>query len=97
MPTSPPRIPIVVLAGQSNANSVQLGTEIFRQVVQNGGMMVHAAFNGSALSERLNTGSGNWNAATATTPMGSNLAALCCWCGAVQCRGTLLAPKRRSR
>lgn len=76
MPTPPPRIPIVVLAGQSNANSVQLGVEVFRHVAQNGGMLVHAAYNGSALSERLNTGSGNWNAATATTPMGSNLAAL---------------------
>jgi Ca2+-binding RTX toxin-like protein len=76
MPTAPPRIPIVVLAGQSNANSVQLGVEVFRHVALNGGMMVHAAYNGSALSERLNTGSGNWNAATATTPMGSNLAAL---------------------
>jgi Ca2+-binding RTX toxin-like protein len=77
MPLATPRIPIVVLAGQSNANSVQLGVEVFRHVAQNGGMMVHAAYNGSALSERLNTGSGNWNAATASTPMGSNLAALC--------------------
>jgi hypothetical protein len=77
MPTTPPRIPIIVLAGQSNANSMQLGVEVFRHVAQNGGMMVHAAYNGSALSERLNTGSGNWNAATSTTPMGSNLAALC--------------------
>jgi hypothetical protein len=76
MQTPPPRIPIVVLAGQSNANSVQLGVEVFRHVVQNGGMMVHAAYNGSALSERLNTGAGSWNAATATAPMGANLAAL---------------------
>ncbi len=76
MPIPTPRIPIVVLAGQSNANSVQLGVEVFRHVAQNGGMLVHAAYNGSALSERLNTGSGNWNAATATTPMGSNLSAL---------------------
>jgi hypothetical protein len=77
MPTTIPRIPIVVLAGQSNANSTQLGVEVFRHVAQNGGMLVHAAANGSALSERLNTGAGNWNAGTATIPMGNNLAALC--------------------
>ncbi len=77
MPTAIRPIPIVVLAGQSNANSTQLGMEVFRHVAQNGGMLVHAAVNGSALSERLDTGAGNWNAGSATVPMGNNLAALC--------------------
>jgi Ca2+-binding RTX toxin-like protein len=76
MPTTAPRIPIVVLAGQSNANSTQLVMDAYRHVAQSGGMLVHQAANGSALSDRVVTGGGNWNAATDTTPMGGNLAAL---------------------
>lgn len=71
------RIPIIVLAGQSNANSTQLSLEAFKQVAAAGGMLVHMAMNGSALSDRLDTGSGTWNAATGTVPMGVNLTALC--------------------
>ena len=62
MPIADRRIPIVVLAGQSNANSTQLSMEVFRPVATSGGMLVHLAVNGSALSDRLVTGSGNWNA-----------------------------------
>jgi Ca2+-binding RTX toxin-like protein len=75
-PTTAPRIPIVVLAGQSNANSTQLVMDAYRHVAQSGGMLVHLAANGSALSDRVVTGGGNWNAGTATTPMGNNLATL---------------------
>jgi Ca2+-binding RTX toxin-like protein len=79
MPTIlPPKpIPIVILAGQSNANSTQLTVEAFKQVAARDAMLVHVAMNGSSLSADLNTGSGTWNAPTATTAMGSNLAALC--------------------
>jgi Ca2+-binding RTX toxin-like protein len=73
----PSRIPIVVLAGQSNANSTSLAVEAYRHVAQNGGMMVHMAVNGSALSEDLGPAGGNWNAGTNGAPIGNNLAALC--------------------
>jgi hypothetical protein len=76
MPVQPPRIPIVVLAGQSNANSTQLSVEAYRHVAQNGGMLVHHAVNGSALSARVETDGGHWNAGSTAVPMGNNLAAL---------------------
>jgi Ca2+-binding RTX toxin-like protein len=76
MPLSAPRIPITVLAGQSNANSTPLAVEVFRATANAGGMMVHVAMNGSALAATAGTDAGHWNAPGPNTPMGENLAIL---------------------
>ena len=76
MPTADRRIPITVLAGQSNANANALVVEVFRATVAAGGMMVHVAENGSALDAGVPTASGHWNAASADQAMGENLAIL---------------------
>jgi Ca2+-binding RTX toxin-like protein len=76
MPTTARRIPITVLAGQSNANSTALAVEVFRATAADGGMMVHMAMNGSALGATVPTPSGHWNAASLGLAMGENLAQL---------------------
>ncbi len=76
MPTSDRRIPITVLAGQSNANSTALAVEVFRATANAGGMMVQVAINGSALAATAGTDAGRWNAPDARHAMGENLTLL---------------------
>ncbi len=58
-------IPITVLAGQSNANSIGLGEAVFANVAASGGLYVHAAVNGSPVSAALDHGDGDWSASGA--------------------------------
>jgi RTX calcium-binding nonapeptide repeat (4 copies) len=76
MSASDRRIPITVLAGQSNANSTAMAVEVFRATTAAGGMMVQVAMNGSALASTVTTGAGHWNAPDARHAMGENLALL---------------------
>lgn len=62
MPLPPRSIPIVVMAGQSNANNGDIIEVTFRQVAASGGLLVHRAVNGSPLSARLDNGGGDWSA-----------------------------------
>jgi len=62
MPILPTPIPIVVLAGQSNANNAAIITATFQRVAASGGLMVHQAVNGSPLSSTLDGGRGDWSA-----------------------------------
>lgn len=57
------RVPIVVFAGQSNANNTGSMSAIFDRVSANNGLMVHAAVNGTALA----SGTGlDWSAGQTT-------------------------------
>jgi Ca2+-binding RTX toxin-like protein len=76
MPATDRRIPITVLAGQSNANTSAIAVEVFRATASAGGMMVHIAMNGSALAASSTTDAGHWNAPGPDVPMGENLAIL---------------------
>ena len=58
-------VPIIVLAGQSNANSVGIGAALFDQVTAEHGLYVHVAVNGSSLAAGLDTGNGDWSASGA--------------------------------
>lgn len=58
-------VPIIVLAGQSNANSVGIGQAVFDQVTAEQGLYIHVAVNGTSLSPALDTGSGDWCASGA--------------------------------
>lgn len=60
-----PSVPIIVLVGQSNANSVGIGQALFDQVTGQHGLFVHVAVNGTALCPALDTGSGDWSASAA--------------------------------
>ncbi|MGL6208393.1 MAG: hypothetical protein ACRC14_01015, partial [Paracoccaceae bacterium] len=62
MPTPPNSIPIVVLAGQSNANNGAIIDATFRQIAAGGGLLVHKAVNGSPLASHLDRGGGDWSA-----------------------------------
>ncbi|MEO8245016.1 MAG: sialate O-acetylesterase [bacterium] len=62
MAAVPRPVPIIVLAGQSNANSVGIGEAVFAQVTAENGLYVHAAVNGTPVSPRLDTGNGDWSA-----------------------------------
>lgn len=75
MPTRPDTIPIVVMAGQSNANNGDIIEATFRQVAEAGGLLVHRAVNGSPLSSRLDSGGGDWSAGSGVGE-GEHLAAL---------------------
>ena len=61
MPSVPNSIPITILAGQSNANIGMIGQAIFNRVADTGGMIIHSAVNGSPLSDRMDTGTGDWS------------------------------------
>lgn len=64
--SNPAPIPIVILAGQSNANNHALGAGVFNQVAQAGGMMMHLAVNGSPLEASADrNGTGDWSASGA--------------------------------
>jgi RTX calcium-binding nonapeptide repeat (4 copies)/Carbohydrate esterase, sialic acid-specific acetylesterase len=76
MPTPAHRIPVTVLAGQSNATGLALAAQIFHATAAAGGMMVHVAMNGSALAATAGTDAGHWNAPDARHAMGENLALL---------------------
>jgi Ca2+-binding RTX toxin-like protein len=54
-------IPIIVLAGQSNANSPAIGMSIFDQVRADDGLFVHVAVSGSSLGPTPIAGKGDWN------------------------------------
>lgn len=58
----PKPIPIVVLAGQSNANNSALGLAVFGEVAKAGGMVLHYAANGSPLASQIDNGTGDWSA-----------------------------------
>lgn len=58
-------VPIIVLAGQSNANSVGIGQAVFDEVTAEQGLYIHAAVNGSSLSAALDVGNGDWSASGA--------------------------------
>lgn len=73
MPTSPTPLPIVVLAGQSNASSFALSSAAYTAASQAGGMLVHLAINGSGLDAVADAGSGTWHAADANGDVGANL------------------------
>ena len=55
-------IPILVLAGQSNANNSDIIKATFDRAQAVGGLMVHLAVNGSPLSSSLDGGGGDWSA-----------------------------------
>lgn len=69
-------IPIVILAGQSNANNPDIIKATFERVAAVGGLMVQFAANGSPLSSRLDTGGGDWSAGSGAQE-GELLRALC--------------------
>lgn len=54
-------IPIIVLAGQSNANSAGIGMAVFDQVRAEGGLYVHTAVSGSSLGPSPIPDKGDWN------------------------------------
>lgn len=58
-------VPILILAGQSNANNSDIIRASFDRVQAVGGLMVHLAVNGSPLSSSLDRGGGDWSAGTA--------------------------------
>jgi len=58
-------VPIIVLAGQSNANSVGIGQAVFNEVTAEGGLYVHVAVNGTSIAPILDTGGGDWSASGA--------------------------------
>lgn len=58
------RVPIVVFAGQSNANNTGSIAAIFDRVAANNGLMVQAAVNGSPLAS--NRSGPDWSAGTTT-------------------------------
>lgn len=55
-------IPILVLAGQSNANNSDIIKATFDRAQAIGGLMVHLAVNGSPLASGLDGGGGDWSA-----------------------------------
>ena len=59
-------VPIIVLAGQSNANSVGIGQAVFDEVTARKGLYVHVAVNGTSISPTLDTGNGDWSASGAS-------------------------------
>ena len=58
----PRSIPILILAGQSNANNSDIIKASFDRVQAMGGLLVHLAVNGSPLSSGLDGGGGDWSA-----------------------------------
>ncbi len=70
-------IPIIVLAGQSNANSAGIGMSVFDQVRAEGGLYVHVAVNGSSLGPDPYQLKGDWNPfGGGTATAGANLDSL---------------------
>ncbi len=55
-------IPILILAGQSNANNSDIIKASLDRAQAMGGMLVHLAVNGSPLSSLLDGGGGDWSA-----------------------------------
>jgi Ca2+-binding RTX toxin-like protein len=62
MAVSPNSVPLIILAGQSNANSSGIGQAVFAEAAVRGGLFIHAAVNGTSLSPALDTGGGDWSA-----------------------------------
>ena len=70
-------IPIIVLAGQSNANSAGIGMAVFDQVRAEGGVYVHVAVGGSSLGPDPTQAKGDWNPFGGGSPLaGANLDSL---------------------
>ena len=61
MTVAPHSIPIIVLAGQSNANSVGIGQSVFAEAAAEHGLYIHAAVNGTPMSPLLDHGDGDWS------------------------------------
>ena len=66
MPVTARSVPIIVLAGQSNANSVGIGQAVFNEVTASKGLYVHVAVNGTSIAPILDTGGGDWSASGTT-------------------------------
>ncbi len=62
MTVAPHSIPIIVLAGQSNANSIGIGQSVFAEAAAEHGLYIHAAVNGTPISPLLDHGDGDWSA-----------------------------------
>lgn len=75
MAVAPRSIPIIVLAGQSNANSAAIGQAVFAQVMAENGLFIQAAVNGTSVAPALDTGAGDWSA-SATAGSGELLRGL---------------------
>ncbi|MEI2687809.1 MAG: sialate O-acetylesterase [Cypionkella sp.] len=58
----PTPIPVVVLAGQSNASNSSVSIGVMQSVAQHGGLMIQQAMGGAPLSDTLDRGTGDWAA-----------------------------------
>lgn len=68
----PPRTPIIVLAGQSNATGTAITGAVMQAANAQGALVLHHAANGSALSADLSPASGTWHPPAAGQPAGVN-------------------------
>lgn len=60
MVTAARSIPIVVIAGQSNALNSAVSTGVMKSVADNHGLLLQNAVNGAPLSGRIDRGDGDW-------------------------------------
>ncbi len=68
----PQPIPVIVLAGQSNANGLAITGAAMQAANAGGALLLHLAANGSALAASLSPGSGTWQAPSDGDPGGRN-------------------------